>query len=305
MSASLFSKTVPTSEAGRPMLALAAMAAATFFWAVLENFGAFLPKGYAPIQTVWSRYLVHLIFMIIVFSPRKGFDLVKTGCLGLQISRAMLMVAMPACFIVGKELLPIRAVWLLSWSSVVILLVMGLILLGETVSLWQWIAAGLCWIGVWVMSGADLPPLSWRYLLPIGMGFSFALYVTLTRRMSGESTNTKLFHTALWVFLAVSLVVPFQWTMPSLKAIIVYICIGLSGYLGLFFLDKSIELAPVSLTAPLICTVPVWSCLQLFILTRRTPGWSAITGALLISTSSAFIAWAVWSGRVQFGNADI
>jgi drug/metabolite transporter (DMT)-like permease len=214
------------------------------------------------------------------------------------------MVGMPTCFIWGVTLFPVKIVWLVFWGSVVMSLALGWVLLRERVAPGLWIAAGSGWLGIWAMSGADLPPVSWRYLAPLGMGFCFALYVVMTRRMHGESTQAKLFHTALWVFLVMSLVVPLHWKMPSPKVLLVYTCIGLTGYLGLFFLDKSIELAPVSLAAPLMYTVPLWSCIQEIIITGKPPGTMATAGALIITAASTFIVLAVWSGRVRLSAAD-
>ena len=304
MTVSSFFKSAIASQKGRQLTAMAAMTAAAFFWAVVEHLGGFIPKGYSAMQTVWSRYLVHLLFMLVVFAPRRRSNLVRTRCFGLQVSRALLMVGMPACFIWGVALLPVQVVWLISWSSVLQLLIWSDVLLRERVAPGLWIAAASGWVGIWIMSGEVLPPVSWRYLAPIGMGFCFALYVVMTSRMQGESTQAKLFHTALWVFLVMSLVVPLQWKMPSPKVLLVYIGIGLTGYLGLFFLDKSIELAPVSLTAPLIYTVPLWSCIQEIIITEKPPGAMAAAGALIITATSAFIVLAVWSGRVRLVAAD-
>ena len=98
------------SEKGRHLTAMAAMTAAAFFWAVVENLGGLVPRGDSPVQTVWSRYLVHLLFMLIAFGPREGRALVRTRCFGLQVSRALLMVGMPACFIWGAILLPMQIV---------------------------------------------------------------------------------------------------------------------------------------------------------------------------------------------------
>jgi drug/metabolite transporter (DMT)-like permease len=287
------------SEKGRHLTALAAMTTAAFFWAIIEHLGGLVPSRYSPVQTVWSRYLVHLLFMLVFFGPRRGSNLVRTRCFGLQVSRALLMVGMPVSFIFGVALLPVQVVWLVSWISVIAMLAMSAVFLRERVAPAFWLAAGIGWLGIWAMSGAHLPPLSWRYLAPFGMGSCFAIYVVTTRRMHGESTQAKLFHTALWVFLVFSVVVPFKWKMPSLDVLIVYALIGLSGYLGLYFLDKSIEMAPVSLTAPLIYTVPLWSCVQQSIITGKPPGSMAVAGALIIVLTSAFIILAVWSGRVR------
>jgi drug/metabolite transporter (DMT)-like permease len=285
------------SQRGRHLTAIAAMTLAAFFWAVIELLGGLVPKRYSPVQTVWSRYLVHLLFMLIAFGPRQGRALVSTKCVGLQVSRALLMVGMPVCFILGATLLAFQIVWLLSWSSVAMMLVMARALLGERMAADMWVVCGIGWAGIWMMTGAGLPPISWRYLLPFGMGMCFASYVVMTRMMRLENSHAKLFHTALWVFLLLSLVLPLQWTMPSLRVCGVYIAIGLVGYLCLFLLDKSLELAPASLTAPMIFSVPIWSALLDYLVVGRRLVGISVLGVLIVITMFAYIVLAEWTGR--------
>jgi drug/metabolite transporter (DMT)-like permease len=284
---------------GRHLMAMGAMVLTAFFWAVIEILGSLIPRGYSPFQTVWFRYLVHLLFMIAIFGPSQGKALVRTGCIGLQVSRALLMLGMTVCFIWGTRILPVQDVWLLSWGSVLMLLALGWLLLRERVAPGVWAAAAAGWAGIWVMSGACLQPVTWRYLAPLGMGFCFALYVIMTRRLRTENTYAKLFHTALWVFLPLSFLLPLRWKMPSLQVLGIYAIIGLLGYLCLYFLDKSIDLAPASLSAPLVYTVPVWSCIIDFLIMGKTPGGMAAAGALIVVATSAYMVLGEWSGRVR------
>ena len=294
-----FIEPIFASERGRQISAMVAMLAAAFLWAVVEHLGGLVPKIYSPVQTVWSRYAAHLLFMLIVFAPRRKTALIRTSCLSFQVLRAILMVGMPAFYIWAVALLPVQFVWLISWISVPMILILGKILIREPVWPGLWIAVGIGWIGIWAMSGIDCPPVSWNYLVPIGMGLCFALYVVMTRQMRKEDTCVKLFHTAFWVFLVTSLIVPFHWVMPSIKVMVVYTCIGLSGYFCLYFLDKSVELSPVSITAPLLYTIPLWSCLQTFFVHGKFPGGMAAVGALMISTISALVILIVCFGQIR------
>lgn len=292
-------QTTNDTEKEHQLKALAAIGTAGFFWALIEHFGMMLPTGYSPLQTVWSRYLVHLIFMLIVFSPRRGYKLIRTRRLGMQITRSLMMLGMPACFIVGVALLPIEVVWVISWCSVVIELALSALFLKERVCAGLWVAAICGWLGVWVMSGVHLPPLNLSYLAPVGMGSCFAIYVVMTRCMGDESTSTKVFHTALWVFIVLSGLMLFLWKTPSIQMVFLYTCIGISGVLLLFFLDKAIEMAPVSLTASVIYSVPIWSFLQDCFIKGKIPGPMSVAGALIILVSFVLIVGCVLSGRVS------
>jgi len=184
-------------EKHQRVLAMSAMLLVAFFWSVVETAAQFLPDGYSPVQTVWSRYLVHIFFMMIVLGPRQRTALIRTRCLGMQVSRAFLMIGMPFFFIAGVVLMPAEHVWLVFWSTSIMVLIASRFLLGERISTGLWVLCCIGWFGVWLTLGADVPPISWRLLIPVAMGFCYALYVIMTRIMRMESTYANLFHTAL------------------------------------------------------------------------------------------------------------
>jgi drug/metabolite transporter (DMT)-like permease len=278
-------------------MAMGAMVLTAFFWAVIEILGGLIPKGYSPVQTVWSRYFVHLLFMLVIFGPRKQGALIQTNCLGMQVTRATLMLGMPVCFVIGTTLLPFHVVWLVFWSSVLVQLFVAGYILHESISADLWLVSVFGWAGVWFMAGVPLPPLNWRLIPPLGMGFCYALYVIMTRKMRHESAQTNLFHTALWVFLPLSFLLPLDWKTPTLRVIGIYTGIGLSGYLCLYFLDKTMEMAPAALTAPFIFTVPLWSSVLEYFIHHKVPTALSWLGAIIIVAASVYIILVESIGR--------
>lgn len=278
-------------------MAMVAMVLTAFFWAAIEILGGLIPKGYSPVQTVWSRYLVHILFMLVVFGPRRRTALVRTTCIGMQVSRALLMLGMPLCFILGVTLLPLKVVWAVSWISSLVVLFLAAVALGERISPELWIVSGLGWIGVWLMLGAIPPPIDWRLIPPLGMGLCYAVYVIMTRTMRTESSCANLFHTALWVLLPLSLLIPFQWKMPTPRLLAVYAGIGILGYLCLYFLDKSMELAPAALSMPLIYTVPIWSSVLDYLVYGELPMKVTILGAMIVLGVISYVVWVESTGK--------
>ena len=129
----------------------------------------------------------------------------------------------------------------------------------------------------------------WLLLLPLGMGFSFALYNVLTREMRTERTSANLFHTALWVFIPLSFVMPSVWHTPSPKAALAMVGIGVWGFVILLFLDRALAWAPASLVAPFIYTQCIWSDALELIPRRFHLGLHELLGSILIMGSLAWI----------------
>jgi drug/metabolite transporter (DMT)-like permease len=110
-------------------------------------------------------------------------------------------------------------------------------------------------------------------LLPLGMGFCFALYNVLTREMRTERTSANLFHTALWVFIALSFVMP-GLAYPFPESGVAMIGIGVWGFVLLLFLDRALAWAPASLVAPFIYTQCIWGDALELIRRRFHPGFA-------------------------------
>jgi drug/metabolite transporter (DMT)-like permease len=121
------------------------------------------------------------------------------------------------------------------------------------------------------------------------MAFCFALYNVLTREMRTERTRANLFHTALWVFIALSFVMPSVWHTPSLKAALAIIGIGVWGFVLLLFLDRALAFSPASLVAPFIYTQCIWGDALELIRRRFHPGLHELLGSILIMGSLARI----------------
>lgn len=139
------------------------------------------------------------------------------------------------------------------------MILMANVIFGEKVAAAQWMAAFIGLAGTWLVIRPPFPGTGgWLLLLPLGMGFCFALYNVLTREMRTERTSANLFHTALWVFIALSFVMPSVWHTPSLKAALAMIGIGVWGFVLLLFLDRALAWAPASLVAPFIYTQCIW-----------------------------------------------
>ncbi|MFN8008641.1 MAG: DMT family transporter [Terriglobia bacterium] len=235
------------------------MMIAMAFWTALENVGRMIPLRYSPYQTVWTRYGVHLLFMIAIFGPRRGIGLVTTRRPLLQIARSLLMVVMPVSFILAVVRMNVNLVWGIFWVSPLLALVLARLLLREFPSGISW-ATGLAgFIGSWVLLRPRFPGLGKSLVLPLIMAFCFALYLIMTRLLRHEGSIVNLFYTALVVFVCLSAALPLFWQPPNLRSFLAMAAIGLLGWVVLLGLDKALALLPAVRLAPFAYIQLVWS----------------------------------------------
>jgi drug/metabolite transporter (DMT)-like permease len=293
----LWEKIESSSAAGRhPILFVTLlMCGVALSWAGIEFLGSHISTEYSPFQTVWMRYGTHLILMLVMLGQTEGFNMIHSPRLGRQIFRSLLMLAMPFLFIAGiSRGVNSRLVWAIMWFSVPMTLLLGAIMLGERVALVQWTAALIGLAGTWLFINPPFHESGLLLLLPMGAGFCFALYSVLTRAMRTERTSANLFHTALWVFIPLTFVMPTVWRTPSLKTLLFMIGIGVLGFFVLLCLDRALSAAQTAFAAPFIYTQCVWyDGMELFRHQFR-PGLHQLLGLILIVGS---LVWVVTRER--------
>jgi len=280
----------PVSERKRRVAAIGLMAAVAASWAGIELMASFIPSRVSAFQTVWTRYGVHLAFMLLVLGPSQGSHMVRTRRLPLHVFRSLLMLGMPFCYIMALTLgLSAAFVWSVTWLSTPMLLALAGPMLAEQVSALQWAATGFGLLGTWLVIQPALPAPGWKVLLPFGVALSYGLYKLLTRQMRDEATSANLFHTAAWVFLALTIVLPLFWRMPPPRALAAMVGIGIWGFFTLLLLDRALALAPVSITAPFIYTQCIWSALLAWVRHGHAFSTGMLVGAALICSACGML----------------
>jgi drug/metabolite transporter (DMT)-like permease len=251
-------------------------------FSLIEISGEHLVKGVPPFEIVWLRYAVHLAFMLVVLAPRYKTTLVRTSRPGLQIVRSLTMLVMPVCFIFAATKMPVNDVWALQWLSPLIMLVLSHWILHEPANGRQWIVAGVGYAGMLLTLHVDRGIISPAGLLAVGTGVCLALHLTLSRVLRSDHPLTSLFHTALWVFIALGFVVPFSWVFPSKLSMLGLVIIGLVGALGLYALARSGELVPIPIVASFAYIEAFWTLLINAALFGILPGKSILAGTAII-----------------------
>lgn len=266
------------------------MGAFVCLWAAVELLAGGVLARYSPYQVVWMRYATHIGLMLLLWGWRAPASLWRTRRPVYQLARSMLMLVMPASWVVAlQQGMHVDTVMAIFWLSPLLILALAHGLIGERAPRAVWAAAVLACLGANLLfshGGVATPVL---LLLPLGMALSFSLYVVMTRSLRDEPLRANLFYTAIGVLLALSPAMPGLWIAPGGHDLLVMVAVGLLGFLTLLALDRMAAAAPVSLSAPL-------ACLQLIPLMgvawasgRSHAGWRSAVGLLIIVTVALYL----------------
>jgi drug/metabolite transporter (DMT)-like permease len=271
------------------MLLMASFAA---LWAAIEALGAVVLHRYSPYQVVWVRYAVHLAVMLAVWGWRQPRSLLGTRRPVFQLARSMLMLGMPASWIIGMQsgMAP-STLMCLFWLNPLLILLLAWLFLHERISAPLWLATAGAACGAVILhppGGLEAVAL---LALPLAMALCFSLYVIMTRSLRTESTMTNLFYTALGVFLALTPAMPGLWVMPQPLDALVMGAIGVLGLAALYLLDRMAAAGPVSVSAPFAylqivaaAAITLMAGMELHFSVRRI-----VVGALLIVGAALYL----------------
>lgn len=279
------------------------MAGVVFLWTVVELLAASLLVNYSPYQVVWMRYGVHLAAMLLVFGWTQPASLWRTARPARQWLRSMLMLGMPASWIMGTQRgVEPDTLMAVFWTSPLLIITLAHLLLGERAPWQVWLAGALSCVGASLLFVRGPLPMSMELLFPLGMALSFSLYVVMTRTLRHEPLRANLFYTAVGVFVALSPVMPGLWRTPSALDLLAMIGVGLLGWVALYALDRMAATAEVSQSAPVLSLQLVFLLAASWLAGHPVSGWRAVAGLAMILAVAILLWFGEQKSRVLQGH---
>lgn len=277
------------AEKKQRLVAAGLVGLVALLWTVAEILPTLLTPGHSLWQVVWVRYGTHILLMVLLLAPRHGMALLRTRRPALQIGRGLLMIVMPASYILSLGQARGIDVVAIFWLTPLALLGFAALIQGDRAH-WSIWAAGLV-----SAFGAQLilrpgPGLIAAVPYGLAMSLSFSLYVVLTRSLRDERTMTNLLYSALAVFVPLTCFLPAFWTPLALRDALLMVAVGLVGLGVLWAIDRATALAPISVYAPLFTLQLVIIAVVVPALGGARPARLALAGSALV-VGSALVGW--------------
>ena len=243
-------------------------------------------------QVMFSRALFGLIPIFFLIPKKQLKDFYKTKYKGLHFYRSFIgAIAMYAIF-VGLRNLELAEVTSMAFSGPIWVVIFSILFLGEKIKAKRWIAVGLGFTGVLVISKPGFDNLNFYYIYPVIFTLGFAGVSIFIRRLTllEEPVYLIAFYFSVCSAIFGLFTLPFGgWLMPSGYELGLLILIGLLGSIANLLLTKSYQLAEVSLTTPLKYLSLVFATIFGFYIFNEVPTIYTLYGASLIIISSAII----------------
>jgi len=269
-------------KASAPIL----MTMSMVLWLVAEALGAPAISRFGIPEVVWLRYLFHFLFMFVCIAPFRGLSFIRTSRPWLQLTRSLLMLAMPMSYELAVSGARSRDVLGVFWSAPLWVLAFAP-LARDRVSAGAVVPAALGWIGALVLYRPALGAMDRSLIWLIGafaMAASFSLYIVLTAVLDRtEGVLTNLFWSAVGVFAVLSFYLPTFWQPVGLESLLVTAGVGVLGWFALATLDLALRRAMPSGVACLLLIQPLAQVMLQVPVTGKAPRPPDIVGSVLMA----------------------
>ena len=243
-------------------------------------------------QVMFSRAMFGLIPIFFLIPKNKLKDFYKTKYKSLHFYRSFIgAIAMYAIF-VGLRNLELAEVTSMAFSGPIWVVIFSILFLGEKVRITRWLAVGLGFLGVLIISKPGFDNLNLYYIFPIIFTLGFAGVSIFIRKLTlvGEPVYLIAFYFSVCSAIFGLFTLPLGgWLIPTIYDLGLLILIGLFGSIANLLLTKSYQLAEVSLTTPLKYLSLVFAIIFGFYFFNEIPTIYTLSGAGLIVVSSSII----------------
>jgi len=263
------------------------MAAATVFFTLMDVSAKVLSANLPALEIAWARYAGNFLLVAAVALPRRGLAVFATRRPGLQVVRALMLVASTVLFFFAVRYIPLADAVAIGFVAPLFVTALSVPLLGERVGLRRWAAVLVGFAGALVIVRPGLGAVHWAAGLLLAMAVSYALYQVMTRMLAAtDDATVTIFYTGFVGAAVLSLVVPFVWVAPTgwLDTALLA-AIGVLGGVGHWLLVLAYRYATASVLAPLHYLTLLWSIVGGYLVWGDFPdGWTLAGAAVLVAT---------------------
>ena len=273
----------------RPIVAIFYVLMAMFVFSSQDTMSKLLVVDYSPFEIAWFRYGINLV-LVSPFLLRTRGRALASKMPWLQLARGAAVAGSAVVFMAGLGRLPLADATAINFVSPLVVTALSIPLLGEKVGPRRWTAVLIGFAGVLIIARPDSATFDIGAVFPMISATLWSIGLILTRRIKGgESALTTLTYSTLVGFIALTILLPFVWQPPTLRAAALLLAIGVVSVVGQYLVILAYRSRPASVLAPLSYTQMIWSTLFGAIIFGAIPGLSTWIGGAIVVISGLYV----------------
>ncbi len=273
-----------------PIRGIVLAVGATVLFGFSDTISKYLSTSLPIGEFLWIRYVLFL-GMALLLGRRASGQSARPRNPGLQIARGLCVVLSSILFVYGVRRMTMAQATTINFISPILIAVLSVPLLGETVGLRRWAAAGTGLLGMLVVVRPGFGGFQPAALFGIGGAFCWAMALIITRKIAvSDAAETTVLWTAAIGVAVLTVLLPFGMAWPDPRQFGLALLLGVLASAGQWIVILAHRLAPASVLAPFFYTQLIWVTVLGFLVFGNLPdGWTLL-GATIIIASGLYTA---------------
>lgn len=292
--------TAPSPETLRKdrLTGIALMCAALAIFSVLDASAKWISQFMHPLQSVWARYAVSVVLVMIVLNPVTRPGLMKTHAPVLQAVRSLMLLLSTVLNFLALQFLQLAEVMTIMFATPLLIALISGPFLGEWPGPRRLIAIAVGFVGVLVVMRPGAGGLHPAAFLSLGGVFCYAFYNLTTRKLARfDSSETTMVYSGVAGVVLMTPLMFVLWTTPSSPMVWgVMLLMGACGAFGHWLIIGAHRRAPAAVLAPFIYTQLIWMLILGLVVFGQWPDRWTLGGGLVVVASGLYL---LYRERVQ------
>ena len=281
---------LPTSRSEN-MTGIGLMVLATMAMIVQHSMVKQLAGELSILEIVFFRTVAALLFFM-PWMLRSGFAIFQTDKIGLHLLRAFFQTCSAFAFFLGLAIVPLATVTALHFTTPLFAVLIGIIALGERVSVRRWTAIAAGFIGTLIILRPDGGSLGHGELLILGSAIAWAAAIIVIKVLGRTDSSITITAYMYLLMTPITLIAAlFDWRWLTGEQYLWLVGIGLTGALGHVFTAEALKRAPTHVVTPFDFFRLVWATLIGMLLFSEDADMFVWGGGAIVIASVSYIVW--------------
>ena len=267
------------------------MAMATVVMIVQHSMVKYLAAEISVLEIIFFRTIIALLFFL-PWIIRSGLAIFHTDQLGLHVLRALFQSVSAFGFFLGLAIIPLATVTALHFTTPIFAVLIGIVVLGERVSIRRWSAILVGFAGTMIILRPDTGMMGQGEVFVLASALAWAAAIIVIKILSRTDSSVTITAFMYLIMTPITLVAAlFDWTWPNAVQYAWLVAIGLTGALGHVLMAEALRRAATHVVTPFDFFRLVWAALAGMVLFGETPDAFVWIGGAIVIASVSYIVW--------------
>ncbi|MBA5779006.1 DMT family transporter [Stappia sp. F7233] len=290
----------PTAIEQNTLRGISLMTVAMLIIPLMDIVAKYLTASLPALEIAFGRFFFQSIFAFFTAAIGPGIAQLRPPRMWPHLLRGVFLAGATVLFFTALKYMPVADAIAIFFIEPMILTVLSAFLLKEQVGMRRWIAVAIGLCGALVIIRPGLTAFGLPALLPLGTAFLFALYLVITRKLSGEGSmfaiqfTTGIGGAALLGICAIAAalfgVEEATFILPDLPGFALLAVIGAISFFAHGLIVRAFAVAPASVLAPFNYLEIVSATLFGYLVFGDFPDLTTWVGIAIIVSCGLYIA---------------